>query len=60
MASIKDSIVDKRIIERNIRRGLISRADYEKYLSELEDREGAYELVRAEAGADGELDPSNE
>ena len=60
MASIKDGIVDKRIIDRNMKKGLISKADYDKYLSELQDLEGAYELVRAEAGADGELDPSTE
>ena len=34
-----ESLFDVRLIERHTRQGLITRQDYEKYLSELPDRE---------------------
>lgn len=37
MADIDERLVDKRVHERNIRRGAIDRKDYEKYLKDLPD-----------------------
>lgn len=50
MAALGDKIADKRIVERNIAKGLISKEDYERRLAELPDREGAYERVEVEPG----------
>lgn len=37
MASNADKLYDKRILERNIRKGMLTRKDHERYLKELED-----------------------
>ena len=37
MTANTDKIFDSRVVERNIKAGVISREDYEKYLSSLED-----------------------
>ena len=37
MADIDERVVDKRVQERNVRRGLLDRKDYEKYLKDLPD-----------------------
>ncbi|MBW2405084.1 MAG: hypothetical protein JRF42_15080 [Deltaproteobacteria bacterium] len=43
-----DKLLDKRIVERNIAKGLISKAEYEKHLADLADREGAYDQLGIE------------
>lgn len=43
--------MDKRIVERNIAKGLISKEEYEQRLASLADREGSYDTV--------EIDPTN-
>lgn len=48
MASLGDKLVDKRIIERNIEKGLITKEQFEQHLTELSDREGEYETVEIE------------
>ena len=48
MASLGDKLVDKRIIERNIEKGLITKEQFEQHLTELADREGEYETVEIE------------
>lgn len=48
MAGLGDKVLDKRIVERNITKGLISKERYEKHLTELPDREGSYEHVEVE------------
>ena len=45
MATLGDKLLDKRIVERNIAKGLISKAEYEKHLADLADREGAYDQL---------------
>lgn len=40
-----DRLVDKRIVERNIRKGLLKEADYEKYLKALPDVAAKSEMV---------------
>jgi len=50
MASLRDKLVDKRIIERNIEKGLISQEQYEQHLADLDDREGSYDRVEIDPG----------
>ena len=50
MSPLGDKLVDKRIIERNIAKGLISKEQYEQHLAELADKEGAYERVEIDPG----------
>jgi len=50
MANLGDKLVDKRIVERNIAKGLISKDEYEKHLADLADREGAYDEVEIDPG----------
>ena len=48
MATLGDKLLDKRIVERNIAKGLISKAEYEKHLADLADREGAYDRLETD------------
>jgi hypothetical protein len=48
MATVGDKLLDKRIVERNIAKGLISKAEYEKHLADLADREGTYDQLGIE------------
>jgi hypothetical protein len=45
MAALGDKILDKRIVERNITKGLVSKDQYTQHLAELPDREGSFERV---------------
>ncbi len=51
MAALGDKLTDKRIVERNIAKGLISKAEYEQGLASLVDQEGSYDTV--------EIDPND-
>lgn len=48
MARPKELLVDKRIYERNIEKGLISEANYQKHLDGLADAESNGEFVAVE------------
>ena len=50
MATLGDKLLDKRIVERNIAKGLISKDEYEKHLADLADREGSYDQVEIDPG----------
>ena len=50
MATLGDKLVDQRIVERNIAKGLISKQEYEQHLASLADREGAYIRVEIDPG----------
>lgn len=50
MATLGDKLMDKRIVDRNIAKGLISKAQYEQHLADLADREGAYDEVEIDPG----------
>ncbi len=50
MATLGDRLVDKRIVERNITKGLISKEEYEQHLTALVDREGSYDTVEIDPG----------
>ena len=49
MAALGDKILDKRIVERNMAKGLVSKEDYEQHLAALPDKEGSYERIGVEA-----------
>ncbi len=49
MAALGDKILDKRIVERNMAKGLVSKDEYEQHIAALPDKEGAYERVGVEA-----------
>ena len=55
MANVGNKLVDKRIVERNMAKGLISKEQYEQYLADLADREGGYDRIAVETG-DGNED----
>jgi hypothetical protein len=42
--------VDKRIVERNIAKGLVSKEQYDQYLADLADGEGNYDRVEIDPG----------
>ena len=50
MAALGEKLMDKRIVERNIAKGLISKAEYEQRLASLVDREGSYDTVEIDPG----------
>jgi hypothetical protein len=50
MATLGDTLVDKRIVERNIAKGLISKEQYEQHLTDLADREGEYDKIEIDPG----------
>ncbi len=56
MAILGDKLVDKRIVERNISKGLLSKEQHQQYLSDLADKETNSELVEVETpdAPDGE------
>jgi hypothetical protein len=54
MASLGDKLVDKRIVERNITKGLISKDVYEQHLTDLADLEGTYDRVEIDPGDTGD------
>ena len=58
MAALGDKIIDKRIVERNITKGLVSKEQYEQHLAELPDREGSYDRVEVEPGEAHEDSPA--
>jgi hypothetical protein len=49
-----DNLVDKRIVGRNIRKGVVSKKDYDKQLAQLPDRAENAEWIggQSEAGSD--------
>jgi len=49
MATLGDKVVDKRIVERNITKGLVTKQQYEQHLADLPDQEGSYDRVEVEA-----------
>ena len=57
MAALGDKTLDKRIVERNMAKGLVSKEDYEQHLAALPDKEGTYERVGIEASESEEGAP---
>ncbi|MGB9340605.1 MAG: hypothetical protein WCB63_15270 [Polyangiales bacterium] len=50
MAALGEKLVDKRIVERNIAKGLITKEQYERRLADLADQEGSYDTVEIDPG----------
>jgi hypothetical protein len=62
MADLHPLLIDKRVVERNIAKGLVDRKQYDKYLADLTDQADNGEVVALEpspAQAD-EADASSE
>lgn len=55
-------LFDRRVVERNIRKGVVSRDDYNKWLTALTDVSENAETIRATLGEDeaSDLDASDE
>lgn len=49
-------LFDRRVVERNIRKGVVTREDYNQWLSALSDVAENAETVRATLGEDDDLD----
>jgi hypothetical protein len=50
--SVPMQLLDKRVVERNIKRGLVTREAYEKHMSSLADVASQAEVIQAKLGAD--------
>jgi hypothetical protein len=48
MADLHSLLIDKRVVERNIAKGLIDRKQYDKYLADLPDQADKGEVVALE------------
>jgi hypothetical protein len=46
----RDMLLDRRVVERNIRKGIVTRAEYETFLRELGDVADNAETVTAKLG----------
>lgn len=57
MATLGDKVIDKRIVERNITKGLLTKAEYEKHIADLPDQEGSYDRIEVEAVDENEEAP---
>ncbi len=53
MAALEDRLVDKRIVDRNIKKGLLRKEQYEDHLAKLPDRSNALELVGVQTEEQG-------
>ena len=51
--ALSPTLFDRRIVERNIKRGLITRKDYEKYLKSLSDAAEKVRVPDEEQPAEG-------
>ena len=56
--SYHDSLIDKRVLERNVRKGFVVRREYEKFLSQLPDKTDNMTTLGADA-ADDDADDEN-
>jgi hypothetical protein len=50
MATLANKLMDKRIVERNIAKGVVTKEEYEQHLANLADCEGDYERVEIDPG----------
>ncbi len=48
------SLLDRRVVERNIRKGIVTREEYQKFLDSLGDAAANAETMRARLGEDDE------
>lgn len=50
----RNNLLDRRVVERNIRKGIVTREEYDKSLSELPDVGGNAVIIAARLGEDDE------
>lgn len=55
----RDMLLDRRVVERNIRKGIVTREEYETFLRQLGDTADNAEAVAAKLGED-EIDDEDE
>jgi hypothetical protein len=62
MADLHPLLIDKRVVERNIAKGLVDRKQYDKYLADLPDQADNGEVVALEPSSAqaSEADASSE
>ena len=60
MARSNELLVDQRIVERNIEKGLLTEADYKKHIDGLADSESKSEPVKIDHGEDVAAETSEE
>lgn len=51
----RDMLLDRRVVERNIRKGIVTREEYEAFLKALPDSTDNSELIAARLGEDEEV-----
>lgn len=56
----RDILLDRRIVDRNIRKGVVTREEYEKHLQTLPDVGGNAEVIAARLGEYDEADLPDE
>lgn len=52
----RDMLLDRRVVERNIRKGIVTREEYETFLRELGDASENSEVIAARLGEDEAAD----
>jgi hypothetical protein len=52
----RDMLLDRRVVDRNIKKGLVTREEYDKSLAALPDVADQAEEVRVRLGAEDEVD----
>lgn len=60
MSSYPDFLIDKRVIDRNIHKGIVDAKEHEKNLARLPDVQNNAELSQAETDLDDETDEDDE
>lgn len=53
-------LFDRRVVERNIRKGVVSREEYSEWLGKLTDAAPNSEVIRATLGVDDDVDDSDD
>ncbi len=53
---LNPSIIDKRVVDRNVKKGLVTREAYDKYLHALPDVADLSEKIQARLGAEDEIE----
>jgi hypothetical protein len=53
--TIADKTIDRRVLERNIRKGLVTEKEVSAYLASLPDREGEFEKIEMEGMSDASV-----
>ena len=56
----RDMLLDRRVVERNIRKGIVTREEYDTFLRELGDTADNAESVTARLGEEEPVDDDND